>query len=161
MCKLARYSKTLILLPGFILLVLLSACAPVTVTPTVVPTETPTPIPTPTPVPPEPFRIVGYFTDAGVVEAVRFNRLTHINYAFLLPNADGSVGGVSKADQEACRKAVSAETNNKTVAVITATSSEANNNVTVGVGPDKAKWQCLVKNGQVADVMSLTDEGAL
>ena len=52
MCKLARCSKTLILLPGFILLVLLSACAPVTVTPTVVPTETPTPIPTPTPVPP-------------------------------------------------------------------------------------------------------------
>lgn len=77
------------------------------------------------------------------------------------PNADGSVGGVSKADQEACLKAVSAETNNKTVTVITATSSEANNNVTVGVGPDKAKWQCLVKNGQVADVMSLTDEGAL
>jgi hypothetical protein len=77
------------------------------------------------------------------------------------PNADGSIGGVPKADQEACLKAVSRKTNNDTVTVLTATSSEANNNVTVGVGPDKAKWQCLVKNGTVADVMSLTDEGAL
>jgi hypothetical protein len=29
------------------------------------------------------------------------------------------------------------------------------------VGEQKAKWRCLVKNGRVADVMSLTDEGAL
>jgi hypothetical protein len=29
------------------------------------------------------------------------------------------------------------------------------------VGRDRAKWQCLVKNGRVADVMSLTDEGGL
>lgn len=33
--------------------------------------------------------------------------------------------------------------------------------VTVGAGPDKARWQCLVKNGKVAEVISLTDEGAL
>jgi hypothetical protein len=75
------------------------------------------------------------------------------------PNADGSIGGVPKTDQDACLKAVASTTNN-TVTVLTASSSEANNNVTVGVGEDKAKWQCLVKNGKVADVMSLTDEGA-
>ncbi len=39
--------------------------------------------------------------------------------------------------------------------------SPANNTVIVGVGPQKAKWRCLVKNGRVADVMSLTDEGGL
>lgn len=77
------------------------------------------------------------------------------------PNTDGSVGGVSKADQKACLKAVSRTTNNDTVTVLDAISSEANNMVTVGVGPDKAKWQCLVKNGKVENVMSLTDEGAL
>lgn len=77
------------------------------------------------------------------------------------PNADGSVGGVPKSDIKACRKAVKKKTNTKDVSVLTATSAEANNTVILGVGPDKAKWQCLVKNGNVADVMSLTDEGAL
>ena len=76
-------------------------------------------------------------------------------------NADGSVGGVSKADQKACLKAVSRKTNNNTVTVLEASSSEANNQVIVGVGEDKAKWQCLVKDGKVAETMSLTDEGAL
>jgi hypothetical protein len=77
------------------------------------------------------------------------------------PNSDGSMGGVPKSDQKACLKAVKHKTNNKMVSVLEARSSEANNEVIVGVGPDKAKWQCLVKNGSVAGVMSLTDEGAL
>jgi len=77
-------------------------------------------------------------------------------------NADGSVGGVPKSDIKACRKAVKKKTNTKDVTVLTATSAEANNTVILGVGPAKAKWQCLVKNGAVAgEVMSLTDEGAL
>ena len=77
------------------------------------------------------------------------------------PNRDGSIGGVPKSDQKACLDAVSRKTNNKTVTVLDATSSEANNMVTVGVGEAKAKWRCLVKGGTVADVMSLTDEGGL
>jgi hypothetical protein len=76
-------------------------------------------------------------------------------------NADGSIGGVPLTDQKACLKAVSRETNNKVVTVLDAISSEANNSVTIGVGPDKAKWQCLVKGGSVANVMSLTNEGGL
>ncbi len=76
-------------------------------------------------------------------------------------NADGSIGGVPLTDQKACLKAVAHKTNNKVVAVLDAIRSEANNSVTIGVGPEKAKWQCLVKGGSVADVMSLTDEGSL
>jgi hypothetical protein len=75
-------------------------------------------------------------------------------------NADGSIGGVPLTDQKACLKAVAHNTNNKAVSVLGAISSQANN-VTVGVGPDQAKWQCLVKGGKVAEVMSMTDEGAL
>jgi len=36
------------------------------------------------------FRVIGYVTDAVVVAAVPFDKLTHINYAFLIPNADGT-----------------------------------------------------------------------
>jgi hypothetical protein len=40
--------------------------------------------------------------------------------------------------------------------------SEANSQVKVGVGTSRAPWQCTVSNrGEVANVMSLTDEGAL
>lgn len=71
-------------------------------------------------------------------------------------NSNGSVGGVPKADQNACLKAVKRKANNS-VSVLDASSSEANNTVIIGVGPDKAKWQCLVKNGKVAEVMSLSN----
>lgn len=41
---------------------------------------------------PEEFRIVGYVMDkAGTVDEIQYDRLTHINYAFLIPNEDGSV----------------------------------------------------------------------
>lgn len=33
--------------------------------------------------------------------------------------------------------------------------------VTIGVGPNRAPWRCLVKRGNVAEFMSLTDEGKL
>ena len=69
--------------------------------------------------------------------------------------------GVPAKDDQACLAAVSRETNNGTVTILGHKSSEANNTVIVGVGPQKAKWQCLVKNGKVAGVMSLTDEGAM
>jgi chitinase len=36
------------------------------------------------------FIILAYVTDAVVVEIVPFSQLTHINYAFLIPNADGT-----------------------------------------------------------------------
>jgi len=39
---------------------------------------------------------VGYFTDtAGVVGQVRFDQVTHLNYAFALPKPDGTVSDIS------------------------------------------------------------------
>jgi GH18 family chitinase len=49
------------------------------------------------------FRIVGYVTDWDVdVNRIQFDKLTHINYAFLLPEPDGTVrdaANVGKLDQ--------------------------------------------------------------
>lgn len=36
------------------------------------------------------FRVIGYVTASVVIETVPFDKLTHINYAFLIPNADGT-----------------------------------------------------------------------
>ena len=55
--------------------------------------------------------------------------------------------------------AVKRQTNNRQVVVLSVETSEANNSVTIGVGPNRAPWRCLVKREIVADVMSLTDEG--
>ena len=38
----------------------------------------------------EPFRIIGYVTQAANVETIPFEQITHINYAFLIPKADGT-----------------------------------------------------------------------
>ncbi len=37
-----------------------------------------------------PFRVIAYVTDAAVPAAISYNQLTHINYAFLIPNDDGT-----------------------------------------------------------------------
>jgi chitinase len=86
------------------IIVFLAACA--TTTPTPMPankiTSTPTatarpastaiPFPPKTPMPAKPFRIIGYAADwEGPINPAQLAHLTHLNYAFLLPNADGSV----------------------------------------------------------------------
>ncbi len=58
--------------------------------PTAVPASA-TPMPTATAVSAPPFRIIGYVTDAVIVELVPFDQLTHINYAFAIPNRDGTL----------------------------------------------------------------------
>lgn len=63
--------------------------------PTELPTEPPTATVAPAPAPsatrvPREFRIVGYVTDATITALIPFDKLTHINYAFLIPNADGT-----------------------------------------------------------------------
>ena len=40
--------------------------------------------------PPRPFRIVGYVTQAVIAGTIPYDQITHINYAFLIPNADGT-----------------------------------------------------------------------
>ena len=37
-----------------------------------------------------PFRIIGYVTHAVVAETIPYEEITHINYSFLIPNADGT-----------------------------------------------------------------------
>jgi chitinase len=45
---------------------------------------------------PEPsFRIIGYATDAIVPAAIPYDHLTHINYAFLIPNRDGTFAALN------------------------------------------------------------------
>lgn len=74
---------------------IVAACSPVSATlaESPVPGKTAT-IPTPSEAP---FRVIGYFTDAGIVEIVPFERLTHINYAFILPNEDGSLKPIANS----------------------------------------------------------------
>ncbi|MCO5065245.1 MAG: SH3 domain-containing protein [Rhizobiaceae bacterium] len=66
----------------------------------------------------------------------------------------------ANVDQKACLQAVAKVTSND-VTVLSYEFSEANSEVIIGVGPNRARWRCLVSRGRVADVMSLTDEGAL
>lgn len=67
----------------------------------------------------------------------------------------------SPADERACELAVTRQTNNSDVVTLSSDFSQANTEVLVGVGSNRARWRCLVSRGIVAEVMSLTDEGAL
>ncbi|MDW4549899.1 hypothetical protein R5H32_11090 [Defluviimonas sp. D31] len=79
---------------------------------------------------------------------------------------DTGGGGTSapmptEADQ-ACLRAVTAETNNPDVTLLGSSFSEAGTEVIVGVGPDRARWQCIAySDGTTTRPMSLTDEGSL
>lgn len=68
---------------------------------------------------------------------------------------------VPLSDVDACEAAVMQETGNPQVRTLRTQFSEANNSVIVGVGPNAAPWQCLISDGVVAGVMSMTDEGSL
>jgi hypothetical protein len=72
----------------------------------------------------------------------------------------GALRMAPAADETACLTAVANQTNN-TVTVIESITSEANNSVTIGVGPELARWQCLVNGGVVVQTMSLVNEGTL
>jgi chitinase len=43
------------------------------------------------------FRITAYATDAIVAEVIPYDQLTHINYSFLIPNADGTFAPLNNA----------------------------------------------------------------
>jgi len=69
--------------------------------------------------------------------------------------------GMPSKDAQACLAAVSRQTNNGDVVLLSEETSEANTLVMVGVGPQRAPWKCLAKDGIVDEVMSMTDEGSL
>jgi GH18 family chitinase len=75
--------------------VLLTSCTTST-TPTPGIQVTPSPEPTVTPSPtPSPFIILAYATDGIVANLIPYDKLTHINYAFLTPNADGTFNHIN------------------------------------------------------------------
>jgi hypothetical protein len=76
-------------------------------------------------------------------------------------NSAAGAAAMPSRDEQACLLAVTRETNNGDVMLGGTETSEANTAVTVTVGPQRAPWRCLVKDGAVAEVMSMTDEGAL
>lgn len=98
---------------------------------------------------------------------------TYGNYDIVFEIGAGESGGAAAPtppkkhhgkltkDEKACLDAVAQGTGNSEVAVLSVETSEANNLVMVGVGPQRAPWKCLVKHGVVAEIMSMTDEGAL
>lgn len=102
--------------------------------------------------------------DGGVLSVVYTAKGGANGICEITSDSSAGSGGKSAAtpskDEQVCLQAVSQKTNNGDVVLIRTETSEANNAVIVGVGPQKAPWQCLVKNGIVAEVMSLTNEGA-
>ena len=69
---------------------------------------------------------------------------------------------VSAAAIDACLGAVSGQTGESNVSVLSSEFSEANSQVMVGVGNQNAPWRCLVSNdGAVQEVTSQVDEGNL
>ncbi|MCB1385751.1 MAG: hypothetical protein KDJ80_07400 [Nitratireductor sp.] len=77
------------------------------------------------------------------------------------PTDQQSMRTGSPQDEQACELAVTQQTNNPDVITLSSDFSQANTEVILGVGQQRARWRCLVSNGQVAEVMSLTDEGSL
>lgn len=74
------------------------------------------------------------------------------------PGQTATSSDVPKPDRKACKASVKEKTKNDTIKVLSWEFSQANNTVIVGVGPNKAKWKCLVKDGKVVDVTSLANE---
>ncbi|WP_170438537.1 hypothetical protein [Ruegeria arenilitoris] len=64
--------------------------------------------------------------------------------------------------QQACLRDVAKTTNNSQVVVLSSAFSEAGTQVTVGVGEDRAPWNCIAySDGATAGIEFLGDEGAL
>jgi hypothetical protein len=76
--------------------------------------------------------------------------------------SDATTSGTPSLAEQGCLRDVTRATNNTDVVLLSSSFSEAGTEVIVGVGPDRARWRCIgYKDGTTADIMSLTDEGAL
>src|SRR5579871_3099524 len=46
------------------------------------------------------FKVIGYLPSwSGSVSSIQFNKLTHINYAFAIPNSDGSYQAIDNTSK--------------------------------------------------------------
>src|ERR1700752_135475 len=78
-----------------LLAILLSSCsAPSTPVNTPEPPSPPVMYPTPSP---RPFIILAYATDGIIAELIPYEQLTHINYSFLTPKADGTFNPINNS----------------------------------------------------------------
>ncbi len=76
--------------------------------------------------------------------------------------ASGSATAAPTAAEQACLRDVTATTNNPDVTLISSDFSEAGTLVRVGVGPDRAPWQCIAYgDGTTAGIEFLGSEGTL
>jgi len=85
---------------SILLVSFLTACstsaAPIAST-DVVPSPKPTVIPSPSPAPASQFIILAYATDGIFADIIPYDRLTHINYSFLTPKADGTFNPINNS----------------------------------------------------------------
>lgn len=66
------------------------------------------------------------------------------------------------AAQQACLRDVTTTTGNPDVVLLSSQGSEAGTLVKVGVGPNRAPWQCIAySDGTTDGIESLTNEGTL
>jgi hypothetical protein len=74
----------------------------------------------------------------------------------------GSSSAAPSLAEQGCLRDVSRTTNNGDVAIMSSTFSQAGTQVIVGVGPQRARWECIgYEDGTTAGIMSLTNEGSL
>jgi methenyltetrahydromethanopterin cyclohydrolase len=72
-----------------------------------------------------------------------------------------TVSTTPNAAEQACLAAVSRETNNGNVSLLGSQFSEAGTSVQVGVGDNRAPWQCIAySDGTTAGVQFMGSEGA-
>ncbi len=86
-------------------------------------------------------------------------------FALLAACDETSTSGASAEPtpaQQACLRDVAKTTKNSQVVVLSSAFSEAGTQVTVGVGEDRAPWNCIAyTDGATAGIEFLGDEGAL
>jgi hypothetical protein len=76
------------------------------------------------------------------------------------PSGDRSYGSSSMPSQaeQACLRAVTEMSNNPDVVLLDSYRSSDGTEVTVGVGPNRARWACTgYENGRTKDVYSMTN----
>lgn len=77
-------------------------------------------------------------------------------------DSGGSAAGMPSAAEQVCLQRVTQETNNPDVVLLGSSFSQAGTEVIVGVGPQRARWQCIAySDGSTSQPMSLTNEGFL
>jgi len=62
-------------------------------------------------------------------------------------------------EQQACLAAVSRAANNGDVAVLSSLGSEAGTQVKIGVGPDRAQWNCIAYSDGTTAAVQFDGEG--